>query len=384
MSSSRTFALVASVCLACGGQAQKPEEKMNRWGRALAKGTRAPAWVDQLPENGAGRLYAVGRCGPTYWPQDAINNATEDARGKLALGLASHVEFLGANVETNTREKTVQINKEASDVVMQNSRIEATWTDESGERDEPGSVWALAVIDLDAARGKAGAQVQATSASWTLGSATSAPSWLDRLPGSKAKIFAAGYSGPTFRPEDAVQYASDAAVDNLATSLRSHVQAYNLLVETSTGLSVDEFSRTEDPDQAFKDLVKKNAKVDATWVDKDGLRAGDPPGAAWALASIDVQSAKGNYNSVENSDLGPALDRQGKAGTEPQATASAKAPAAPSSATTGSASATAGSGSAATGAATTPAPGDPAAKPNAAASSSSSSQNAVPASAIVK
>ena len=317
MASFRTCALVAAACLGCGAAPQKPAEKLNRWGRPLTQGSRAPAWVDHLPDNGKGRLYAVGRCGPTYWPQDALNNAAEDARGKLALSLSSHVEFLGQNVESNAREHTVQINKEASDVVLQNSRIEATWTDESGERDEPGSVWALAVIDLDSARGKAAAQPQASSASWTLGSSTSAPSWLDRLPGSRAKIFAAGYSGPTFRPEDALQYASDAAVDNLATSLRSHVQAYNLLVETSTGLSVDEFSRTEDPDQAFKDLVKKAAKVDATWVDKDGLRAGDPPGAAWALASIAVQSTGGHYNAVENSDLGPALDRKGRAGDEP-------------------------------------------------------------------
>ncbi len=317
MVSFRLLALVAPVCLAaCGSIPRKPAEPINRWGRPLAKATPTPVWVDKLPENARGRLFSVGRCGPTYWPQDALNNAAEDARGKLALSLASHVEFLGENVETNARDHTVQVNKEASDVVMQNSRIEATWVDEAGSRDEAGSVWALAVIDVDSARGK-GVSTQATTAAWTTGSKTAAPSWLDQLPRSLARVFAAGYSGPTFRPEDALQNASDTAIDNLATSLRSHVQAYELLVQTSTGLSVDEFSHTEDPDQAFKDLVKKAAKVETTWVDSDGLRPGDPPGSAWALASISVQSTKGNYNAVENRDLGPALDRTGNAGAEP-------------------------------------------------------------------
>ena len=325
MASFRLSALVALAAVACGGAPTRPEVPSNRWGRPLAKATPAPAWVDKLPESGKGRLYSVGRCGPTYWPQDALNNAAEDARGKLALSLASHVEFLGENVQTGARDHNVQVNKEASDVVMQNSRIEATWVDEAGARDEAGSVWALAVIDVDPARGKAAASQaasQATSAAWTTGSKTATPSWLDQLPRSKAKIFAHGYSGPTFRPEDALRFASDTAVDNLASSLRSHVQAYELLVQSSTGLSVDEFSHSEDPDQAFKDLVKKSAKVEATWVDSDGLRAGDPPGAAWALASIEVQSTQGNYNSVQSQDLGPALDKKGNARDE--------APAAPS------------------------------------------------------
>ena len=129
-------------------------------------------------------------------------------------------------------------------------------------------------------------------------------------------MFAAGYSGPTFQPADAVSYAGDAAMDNLAASLRAHVQAYTLLVENASGLSVDQFSQAEDPDDAFKDIVKKGAKIEATWVDKDGARPGDPPGAVWALASIDVQSTKGGVNAVENQDLGPALDKQGNAPTD--------------------------------------------------------------------
>ena len=52
------------------------------------------------------------------------------------------------------------------------------------------------------------------------------------------------------------------------------MQAYTLLVENTSGLSVDQFSQTEDPDQAFLEIVRKNAKVESTWVDKDGSRPG--------------------------------------------------------------------------------------------------------------
>lgn len=311
--------LLASSSWGIGGcGTEQKQVKVNRWGKAIPDGATAkvPAWVSQLPTSGGGKVYAVGRSGPTYWPQDGINNASDDARGKLALSLSSHVENLGENVETNQREKTVDVSKEATDLVMQNARIDSIWVDESGLQDEPGSVWALAVIDVDAAKGKGDARLGGDAPG--LGPdgkpvKNPVPAWLDRLPNGAGKVFAVGYSGPTFRPEDASGYADDAATDNLATSLRSHVQAYDLLVETSTGLSVDDFAHTDDPDQAFKDLVKKGAKIEQTWVDKDGVRPGDPPGAVWALTSIDVTSTKGGYNAVDNADLGPALDKQGNA-----------------------------------------------------------------------
>ena len=171
----------------------------------------------------------------------------------------------------------------------------------------------MASILTDPAARYAQKAPSATGAVWTSGSRAKPPSWLDKLPGSQSKLFAAGYSGPTFRSEDALQYAGENSIDNLVSSLRAHVQAYTLLVENTSGLSVDQFSQTEDPDQAFLEIVRKNAKVESTWVDKDGSRPGDPPGAVWALASIDVQSTKGGIKSIENQDLGPALDTKGNA-----------------------------------------------------------------------
>ncbi len=209
---------LALAAVSCGGPEQR-QVKLNRWGKPFKEGIVAPAWVDKIPESGTAKLYGVGFSGPTYWPQDALNNAGESARGKLALALASHVEFLGMDAAS---QGGATINKEATDVVMQNSRIEATWVDENGECGEPASVWALASIELDAARGRA---APVTGAVWTSGTRQTAPSWLDRLPGSKSKVFAAGYSGPTFRADDAVKYASDNAVASVHAPGRKRLGA---------------------------------------------------------------------------------------------------------------------------------------------------------------
>jgi hypothetical protein len=309
----RVSAAAVLACLACAGARKPPASvKLNRWGKPYKEGIAIPAWVDAVPESSRGKLVAVGYSQASFWPQDAIDAAADAARGKLALALASRVEVVGIDSATETANGGATISKEATDVVMQNSRIEATWVDENGERSDPGGVWALASLEIDSVRGKA--QSLAEPASTKPGAGRSGPAWLDRLPGSKSKVYAAGYSGPTYHPEDARGYASEDAIENLTASLRARVQAYTLLVENASGLTVDQFAQTlEDPDEAFRGIVRKNAKVEATWVDADGTRPGDPPGAVWVLASIDVQSTKGDVKSVDNPDLVPALDSRGNA-----------------------------------------------------------------------
>jgi hypothetical protein len=309
MQVARLAAALALALTGCAG-AQKPGEpppKLNRWGKPWKEGIVVPAWADKVPESGGGKLIAVGYAQPSFWPQDAINAAADDARGKLALALSSHVEVLGIDTATGTANGGATINKEATDVVLQNSLVEATWIDENGERSEPGGVWALASLEMGSIRARESASA---------GALKSGPGWLDHLPGSQQKIYATGYSGPTYHAEDATRYASDDAIANLTASLRAHVQAYTLLVENASGLSVDQFAQTlDDPDEAFRELVRKNAKVESIWVDREGTRPGDPPGAVWALAGIDVQSTKGAVKPVENQDLGPALDPKGNEGS---------------------------------------------------------------------
>src|SRR3954454_4527820 len=137
----------AVACLACA-TAPKPTSapRLNRWGQPYKEGIAAPGWVDKLPEAASGKLVAVGYSPPSFWPQDAIDAAADEARGKLALALTSHVEVLGIDVQDARGASGATIGKEATDVVMRNSRIEATWVDENGERSDGGGVWALASI----------------------------------------------------------------------------------------------------------------------------------------------------------------------------------------------------------------------------------------------
>src|SRR2546422_7285238 len=185
---------VALCCFACAGARKQaePPPKLNRWGKPWKEGIAVPAWVERVPESGNGKLVAVGYSQPSFWPQDAINAAADEARGKLALALASHIEVLGMDRATGQGSRGVMIDKEATDVVMQNSRIEATWTDENGERSDPGGVWTLAMLEMDSIKGKAGADAPAG-----LRNGKSGPSWAGRLPRSGERIHATGESGPT-------------------------------------------------------------------------------------------------------------------------------------------------------------------------------------------
>lgn len=265
-----------------------------------------PAWIDSPPPDRGGKVYAVGHSGPTLFPADGMRYAADDARGKLALSMHQQLESIGMSAEKTSSNAGYDLEKQATDVVMQNSRIEATWIDEHGQLGDAGTIWALAVLDRSGADAVASSAV--TSAIGKLG-----PGWLDNLPASGGKAFAVGYSGPTFEPETARQNASETAIENLASSLRAHVQAYTLLIEDKTGLSIDEFSRTDDPEETFRELVKKSAKVELIWVDAKGVRPGGEKGGVWALASIPVTSTKGGVSAVQNQDLGPALDPHGNA-----------------------------------------------------------------------
>lgn len=269
--------------------------------RKAAPPAPPPAWVRTPPPNEDGRVWAIGTCGPTLYPADGLRNAAEDARGKLALALREHVESLEQRTESARGSDGYELDKAATDVLLQNSRIEATWIDEAGQLGDAGSFYALGVVD------RSGSKLAAPAA---LASARG-PAWLERLPEASGRIYAIGYSGPTFEPEAARKYAADAAFDNLASSMRAHVQAYSLLIEDRTGLSVEEFSRADDPDEALRTLVRNSAKVEAVWVDAQGVRPGGEKGSVWALAFIEVQSTKGGATAVPNDALAPALDPHG-------------------------------------------------------------------------
>src|SRR4051812_24473787 len=83
----RLATLLLLAACACGGNApQKPPQRLNRWGKPLSA-RPVPDWVDKFPESSKARVVAVGRSGPTFWPQDAMNNAREDALLKVEDGI---------------------------------------------------------------------------------------------------------------------------------------------------------------------------------------------------------------------------------------------------------------------------------------------------------
>lgn len=120
-----------------------------------------PDWVIDIPVE-AGKLYAVGSCGRTYYRDDAWRNAADNARGELAKNLQARIQnaFLavqstdGANWALN--ESVVEATSSATDVVMKESQIVSIWYDGNGTLPdgEPGATYALAVLYLQDATEK--------------------------------------------------------------------------------------------------------------------------------------------------------------------------------------------------------------------------------------
>jgi len=130
-------------------------------GNRQLRGGQPPGWVIDIPVE-AGRLYAVGSCGRTYYRDDAWRNAADNARGELAKNLQARIQnaFLavqstdGANWALN--ETVVQSTSSATDIVMNEAQIVSMWYDEKGKMPggEPGTTYALAVLYLHAAAEK--------------------------------------------------------------------------------------------------------------------------------------------------------------------------------------------------------------------------------------
>jgi hypothetical protein len=134
-----------------------------------------------------------------------------------------------------------------------------------------------------------------------------APARIDGLPQGVEKVYALGYCGPSFDTAAAVRSAGDDAIGKLAASLRGLPEAYSFLVERASGLTVAQFAKTLHPDDAFLAIVRERAKVEATWVEGKGARPSEAPGAAWAMASIEVPSSGRAPIPIDNPDIVPSL-----------------------------------------------------------------------------
>jgi hypothetical protein len=117
----------------------------------LVRGGPTPAWVDRLPTR-KGELCAVGYSGPTFYQQDCVGNAAENARGHLAETISVSIRTVTIDISDGTRgmfskDVFVEGSESASEAVLQGSEVQAQWVDLQGQRGAPKGCYALVCID---------------------------------------------------------------------------------------------------------------------------------------------------------------------------------------------------------------------------------------------
>lgn len=117
----------------------------------VLRGGPTPAWVDKLPTR-RGELCAVGYSGPTFYQQDCVKNAAENARGHLAETISVSIRTVTIDISDGTRgmfakDVFVQGSESASEAVLQGSEVEAQWVDLQGQRGANNGCYALVCID---------------------------------------------------------------------------------------------------------------------------------------------------------------------------------------------------------------------------------------------
>jgi hypothetical protein len=117
----------------------------------LLRGGPTPAWVDRLPQR-KGELCAVGYSGPTFYQQDCVKNAAENARGHLAESISVTIRTITIDISDGTRgnfakDVFVEGSESASAAVLQGSEVEAQWVDLQGQRGANNGCYAMVCID---------------------------------------------------------------------------------------------------------------------------------------------------------------------------------------------------------------------------------------------
>jgi len=117
----------------------------------IKRGGPPPAWVDRQPRH-AGRLCAVGYSGPTFYQQDCVKNAAENARSHLAESISVTIRTITLDISDGTRgsfdrDVFVEGSESASEVVLQGAEVQAQWLDVEGVRGERNGCYAWVCID---------------------------------------------------------------------------------------------------------------------------------------------------------------------------------------------------------------------------------------------
>jgi hypothetical protein len=119
----------------------------------VIRGGPPPAWVDRMPPQ-HDKLCAVGYSGPTFYQQDCLKNAAENARGHLAESISVTIRTVTIDISDGTRgsydrDVFVEGSESASDAVLEGSEVEAQWMDMQGERGASKGCYTYVCIDPD-------------------------------------------------------------------------------------------------------------------------------------------------------------------------------------------------------------------------------------------
>lgn len=114
-----------------------------------------PGWLRTLPRE-SNVIYAVGIAGPTYFAEDSLRYAQDDARVQLSHALASKVTAITVSVTndgnsgwTDSAGVVESITGDYTDAVVELSEIVGTWVDrQGGYSGRAGTSYALARLDL--------------------------------------------------------------------------------------------------------------------------------------------------------------------------------------------------------------------------------------------
>jgi len=239
------MAAALALCAACAGAPKPPPRSRRlmgpqaRQGRGCGAGLGRPGAESSQGQAGRGRLLPA-----SFWPQDAIDAACRrprrQARARAGLPCGS------ARIDSATAKANggATISKEATDVVMQNSRIEATWVDASGERSDPVAS-GVASLEIESIRGKAQPASETAAGKAAQGGTDRPGSTGCRRPGPGSTPPATRARPTTPRTRSSTRATTPSTTWPF---VRAHVQAYTLLVENASGLTVDQFAQTlEDP-----------------------------------------------------------------------------------------------------------------------------------------
>ncbi len=115
-----------------------------------------PGWAltGRVPDEGGRRLCAIGIAGPTYFRNDAVEAAAENARGELARSIQVRISTATLDIQRHggggtTSQTVVEVSSSVNRLVLEGSTIASVWYDEAGVgfAHKPRCTYALVCID---------------------------------------------------------------------------------------------------------------------------------------------------------------------------------------------------------------------------------------------